>query len=255
VKPDLLLLAEDKGARAVVFKQGFDAAYDWTADTTWVSQWSWQTVYEDRKSNTIFNNPAVQKRGELLRKSLNAPVPAGLLLRFLENNDLPRFVKDHTLEQTRLAAALLFALPGIPMLYNGQEIGFRGHPYGTKAIFSREQSIRDSDPQGLFEYYQRLIALRLRHPALRSATLHTIPVSAGQSVVAFHRADAGEHFVIVANLDDQPREVVLDLRNILPKNNGTACDVLEKVSPGYPVRHATLTVSVPAQHTLWLKIE
>ena len=38
IKPDLFLLAEDKASPGTVYKQGFDAAYDWTKDTNWVSQ-------------------------------------------------------------------------------------------------------------------------------------------------------------------------------------------------------------------------
>jgi len=35
IKPDLLMLAEDKGSDKKVYHLGFDLAYDWTSDTSW----------------------------------------------------------------------------------------------------------------------------------------------------------------------------------------------------------------------------
>lgn len=49
VKPDILMLAEDKGWDENVYSKGFDAAYDWTNDTAWVSHWSWQYEYHPKK--------------------------------------------------------------------------------------------------------------------------------------------------------------------------------------------------------------
>ncbi len=130
VKPGLFLLSEDKGSLTQAYQLGFDAAYDWTPDTTWISQWSWQTHYDEKNSLTIFNDSNISKRRYLLRKALfNNGDSKNLRLRFLENNDMPRFIKSHDLQQTKMAAALLFSLPGIPMLYNGQEIGSPNHPY------------------------------------------------------------------------------------------------------------------------------
>jgi hypothetical protein len=102
VKPGLLLLSEDKGALSQAYQLGFDAAYDWTTDTTWVSQWSWQTHYNEKNSLTIFNDSNVSKRRDLLRKALfNNGDSKHLRLRFLENNDMPRFIKSHDLQQTK----------------------------------------------------------------------------------------------------------------------------------------------------------
>ncbi len=117
----MFLLSEDKGSLAQAYQLGFDAAYDRTTDTTWVSQWSWQTHYDEKNSLTIFNDSNVSKRRYLLRKALfNNGDSKNLRLRFLENNDMPRFIKSHDLQQTKMAAALLFSLPGIPSSITGK---------------------------------------------------------------------------------------------------------------------------------------
>ena len=116
IKPDLFLLAEDKASSGIVYKQGFDAAYDWTKDTNWVSQWSWQYEYDKLNRETIFNHPSISGRKKLLQKALFSDGDSiGLRFRYLENNDLHRFIANHPLNVTKMAATLLFSLPGVPM--------------------------------------------------------------------------------------------------------------------------------------------
>ena len=113
IKPDILLLVEDKGALSQTYAQGYDAAYDWTSDTNWISSWSWATEYNPQKNPTIFNYSDEKKRSALLDKSFfHNGDTTHLRLRFLENNDQPHFITTHGLDRTKMAAALMFALPG-----------------------------------------------------------------------------------------------------------------------------------------------
>jgi glycosidase len=165
IKPEILMLAEDKATSSMVFEEQFDVAFDWARDPYWVSKWSWQTEYNDwweDKNYTIFNSAW---HADNLKYAINnyglGYSPNAKILRFMENNDLHRFIRHHGLERTKMIAALMFALHGIPLIYNGQEIGFsQAHPYSTKYIFERHLPIKDQDPYGLFQYYQRLIQLR-----------------------------------------------------------------------------------------------
>ncbi|HYG20145.1 MAG TPA: alpha-amylase family glycosyl hydrolase, partial [Ohtaekwangia sp.] len=215
IKPDILLLAEDKAADTAVYDKGFDVAYDWTADTTWVSQWSWQYAYDERDNLTIFRHPDEAGRGKKIMDAIfengNVSDPK---LRFLENNDLPRFITAHGVQQTRMAAALLFSLPGVPMLYNGQEIGFPVHPYSRGAMFKRDESIPMRDTTGLFDYYQKIIALRMNYSSLRSRNIAALPTAATGAVAAFRRWNAGEEIVVVINAGSRPE--VLSLGDMLP---------------------------------------
>ena len=214
IDPEILMLAEDKGADPTVFELGFDAAYDWTADTSWVSQWSWEYEFDHKVSHTIFNYPKANERGGMISKALSDHgANAHRQLRFLENNDLPRFVKAHGLERTQMAAALLFALPGIPMMYNGQEIGFLGHPYGTKEVFYRDSTIQSLDDNGLFTYYRKLINLHKEHAALRSQHMRSLPVANG-AMTAFYRWADGEDFIVIINMADTPLEADVDVSQI-----------------------------------------
>jgi glycosidase len=210
IKPDLLLLAEEKSSDKVVYQNGFDAAYDWSADTAWVSQWIFQTHYNAHKNLTVFNAPNISMRGTLLTKAVfNNSSITNRSLRFIENNDIPRFIGSHTLEQTKMAAALNFALPGIPMIYNGQEIGFKGSPYAPRTIFRREQTIEQADSIGLFPFYKKLVKLRLQYPQLTSAAIDKVPLTNSPGVMAFHRWQGNRHMIVIVNSGESSARAVL----------------------------------------------
>ncbi len=218
LKPSLFLLAEDKPYTDDAGNHGFDASYDWTADTAWVSQWSWQHVYAGA-NNTVFNTDTVFKRGSLLKQALFKHTSTNnILLRFTENNDLPRFVQNHSLQQAKMAAALVFALPGVPLIYNGQEIAARTHPYNSKPIFKDGLPIQSLDSNGIFNYYQALIQLRLSHTALLGKSMAEANAT-GNNIVAFTRDNEDEHFVIVLNLDSAGRQTTIDVGKTLSSYN------------------------------------
>lgn len=220
IKPDALLLAEDKGSDPKVFELGFDAAYDWAPDTSWVSQWTWEYEYDENESKTIFNHPDVNKRGEMMRQALfHNGGNMHKQLRYLENNDLQRFINTHGLKRTKMAAALLFSLPGIPMLYNGQEIGFQGHPYSTNAVFNRNRPIKSMDSNGLFSYYQKLIQLQKQYPALRDTLTKELTISPDEAIVGFHRWKDDQNFIVLMNMADASTSASIDLNEILPEDS------------------------------------
>jgi cyclomaltodextrinase len=202
IKPNLLLLAEEKSCDKIVYQNDFDAAYDWSGDTTWVSQWAWAVDYSATKSLTIFNSSNVSKRSELLQAAIfkNSSI-SNKSLRFIENNDVPRFIASHNLSQTKMAAALVFSLPGLPMLYNGQEIGAKELPYATTAIFSKGKTIEQLDTSHLFPYYKKIIQLHAQYPALISASINAVTLTGSPYMMAFHRWEGNQHFIVIVNLD------------------------------------------------------
>ncbi|MFW5972673.1 MAG: T9SS type A sorting domain-containing protein, partial [Bacteroidota bacterium] len=193
VKPEVLLLAEDKAARSDALPndfpstfENFDLAYDWSALDWCISHWSWAypgdcNYYPYAYGNmnpkyTIFNRGNDGIKAANLRRALSnggdGYHPDARIFRYIENNDSPRFIAHHTPAQTRMAAALLFALDGVPMLYYGQETG-AGSNYPT---IPSSRSLRSLDSDGWWPFYQHLIGLRHAFPSLRSINFEEVDV-------------------------------------------------------------------------------
>jgi cyclomaltodextrinase / maltogenic alpha-amylase / neopullulanase len=175
LKPGLLLLAEASARDPYYPANGFDAAYDWTDE---LGHWAWEEAFADGA------DPARITAG--LRAALVAGT-GGLVFRFLNNNDTgERFVARHGPALTRVAAALLLTLPGLPCLYTGDEIGAAYHPYRDPAPLDW-----DADPHRLRPYYRSLIELRRRLPSLHSRAWTLLDAEPAARVLAYARGGGG----------------------------------------------------------------
>ncbi len=98
-------------------------------------------------------------------------------------------------------AVLTFTLPGMPLIYNGQEAGLSRR----LAFFEKDLIDWRDAPQAAF--YRRLIALKHRHPALAApphgGTLTLLP--AVPEVVAFERRRGADVVRVAVNLSAQPQ--------------------------------------------------
>ncbi len=124
-----------------------------------------------------------------------AGLPLGLrhsMYTLVSSHDIPRALwrLRGDKELFKLAYALLFAFPGSPAVYYGDEIGlsqtnpyeaWAGDPY-CRAPFPWEESLWDRD---LLRFFQRLIRLKKTHPVLRQGGL--LPLKAPPGVLAFRR--------------------------------------------------------------------
>ncbi len=212
IRPDLLMLAEGKGREEKLYRHGFDAGYDWTSDTVWVSQWSWEVEYNERVSKTVFNQVEENKRATFLKEAIFRDLEyAHRLLRFTENNDLPRFPVNHGLKKSKMAAQLVFSLPGIPMLYQGQEIGVLSHPYSPAPVFSDARTIKEQDSSMLYSFYSELIESRNRYAALQKGKLIPVLLDQHPEVIAFWREWKDERLLVLLNMGDS--HVSIDLKD------------------------------------------
>ncbi|GAA5336325.1 MULTISPECIES: glycoside hydrolase family 13 protein [Thermus] len=116
---------------------------------------------------------------------------------FVSSHDIPRALwrLRGDVERFKLAYALLFAFPGSPAIYYGDEVGlsqpnpyglWRGDPY-CRAPFPWDEGLWNREIQA---FLKRLVALKKRHPALRQGGL--LPLPAPKGVLAFRRRYGGE---------------------------------------------------------------
>ena len=179
INPQVVLLAEASALDPYYSTHGFDAAYDWTSQ---LGQWAW---------HDIFGKPGTTARLSELRTALQAKLEAAggtgfKVLRFLNDNDTGRrFITQHGVQQARIAAVLLFTLPGVPLIYAGDEVGAEYEPYHMK------RPIDWSDPYSLEPLYQRLVGLRHNSVSLRAGLMSFVATDHDDRVLAFVRGSRG----------------------------------------------------------------
>ncbi|GAA0662387.1 alpha-amylase family glycosyl hydrolase [Natronoarchaeum mannanilyticum] len=124
-------------------------------------------------------------------------------MRYVENHDESRYVDECGRAAHEAAVATTFALPGMPMVYYGQETGM---------THFREDMEWGGDEE-LTALHRELIATRNDSEVLRRGDLVNIEWSApGDSTVAFAREHEGERVVIALNFGDEPVDVTLGER-------------------------------------------
>ena len=122
---------------------------------------------------------------------------------YLENHDETRYVVECGDDAAKAAAGALFTLPGIPMLYGGQELGQRG---------TRDALAWDHARDDVRSQYDDLIALKEAHPTLGpSGDLERIDYEVDSNdVVAFAREGGGNRYVVLLNFGGEPATVGVD---------------------------------------------
>lgn len=98
-------------------------------------------------------------------------------------------------------AVLTFTLPGMPLIYNGQEAGL------NKRLAFFEKDPIDWRGRDLTAFYAKLVALKHRHPALAAGVsggaVKLLP--APETVVAFERRVGADVVRVAVNLSPKPQ--------------------------------------------------
>lgn len=153
VCPDIFMLAEAEGAE--FFDHAFDACYGWQMHHLMVDV-----------ANSRANADSMR---DLIKEQAISYSTEAIKMLFTSNHDENSW---HGSEFERMGAAarnmaiLTFLLPGIPLIYNGQEVAT-----DQRIDFFEKDPIRWNQPNDFTRLYKALIELRHTNPALRSGEL------------------------------------------------------------------------------------
>jgi glycosidase len=122
---------------------------------------------------------------------------------YMENHDETRYIVECGDAATKAAAGAIFTLPGVSMLYGGQELGQRGR---------RDHLAWDHAREEIREHYDQLIDLKNDYPALGSnGDLKRIDYdSDDEQVVAFGRESEDDRYIILLNFGEGESVVGID---------------------------------------------
>jgi alpha-amylase len=155
---------------------------------------------------------------------------------FLRNHDQNRVLSElkGDVEKAKLAAAILFTLPGTPYIYYGEELGMLGmkpdeyirepfvwdlkgkqldNTYWEAAKYSTPENVipysfQKSNPRSIFNFYRKLIAYRNADESLTKGELISSEIE-NENVVSFIRKAENEETLVVHNLCIQSVEIML----------------------------------------------
>jgi len=206
LKPDIFLLAEDDGTGSgteAIFADrngGVDAGYDWS-------------LYGGAIKPFFFDVGSIENLHTRYFNSNFYPGPNASYLRFMENHDEERIVyqyRDSTYQKTMPVATTIFTVPGMPMIYSGQEVG---HGFSVSDFYLRTRGVIDWKSPGkslLLPHYQRLTQIRAQFSSF--STQKFVRLSSGNELVyAFMRPQGGNDGIVAVNFSPTPQEVTLSL--------------------------------------------
>jgi glycosidase len=208
VRPGLAFLAEADDP--ALLNKAFDIDYAWD--------------FHHAMSDALTGRePASHVRDVWQRDQARYPRGA-LRLRFSDNHDQLRTTGQAGLPAALAASALMLTLDGVPLLYNGMEVGDTTES-AAPALFERmpiSWEMAERRPQ-VNSYYRALTALRHAHPALTRGSVRWLRNSDEARVLSYERAANGESLVIAVNLSSQPWSGLVDApageyEDITPEN-------------------------------------
>ena len=153
-------------------------------------------------------------------------------LNLLDSHDTPRFITCARGDESalRLAALFMFTYPGAPCIYYGDEIGVDGkHDPDCRKAFPWDKSRWNHD---LRAYFQRCIALRKAHPALRRGSFAVL--LSKNDVYAFARQGEGETVIVALNLSRETQDVSLPVKG-MAESKTVFQDVWRAAPDEYPL--------------------
>lgn len=189
IKPDIVMLAEWNSPDLLV--KAFDLDYAWPMHSALTE------VLMGLKPATSFRQTWEDERKTFPRGALH--------MRFSDNHDERRAIARFGERGALAASALMFTLDGVPMLYNGMEVGDTAES-GAPALFEKIPilwQIAERRPE-FPRFYRQMIALRKSSEALRKGEVQWLRNSDESRIVTYLRRSVDEEVLVAINFSNQP---------------------------------------------------
>ncbi len=194
VKPDIMLLAE--ASKPDLMTNAFDIDYAWPLMAT--------------LNDVMIRGAAASRIHESWEESARQFPHGTLHMRVTDDHDEPRAVSRFGARGALAASVLMFTLDGVPLLYNGMEVGDATES-GDPALFDKLPifwSPKDRPP--LRKIYRSLIRLRKENAPFRNGQVAWLRNSDENDVVTFKRTDENSEFIVVINLSNRASQGRID---------------------------------------------
>lgn len=189
LKPELIMISE--AAYPEHMLKAFDMDYAWPFFHTL------EDVLTGRSAATMIRKNWEEERARYPRGALR--------MRFVDDHDERRAITEFGRAATLAASALVFTMDGVPLLYNGMEVGDTAESrapalFERLPIFWQTAESRPEFPR----FYKQIIALRKAHRACRQGDTLWLANSQEARVITFMRRSDEEEILVALNFSSQP---------------------------------------------------
>lgn len=188
INPQIIIIA-DAGAKPGLLTKAFDMDYAWNL-------YSWlKSVMDSISPARMLRQSWEHTREQFPRDALH--------LRFTDNQSETRATVRYGLRGALAAQVLMLTLDGVPLFYNGMEVGDATES-SDPAMFEKVPVFWE--PGGrppLRQIYRDLIKLRKQYPAFANENVFWVQNSKPDEVISFLRRDAKDEFLVLINFSSR----------------------------------------------------
>lgn len=200
IKSDIFMLAEGEHPRLHV--NGFQMTYAWNL--------------RDAIHDILGGKRTPDFIAEVLKKDYYRYPQNSMHMIFTENHDKKRTTDFFGKEKAITAAILNLSLPGVPMIYDGQEVGEEKTP----SLFHKN-TIKWNYKNNYYQFYKKYIEIRQNDEAFSIGDFDLVDNTEPEKILSFIRKSKNSTVLIVANVTD--KKIICD---IFPKQKCRDVEVL-----------------------------
>lgn len=229
----------------------------WTPDARWVGQDHFDGLmnYPLRDSLIEFINGSFLKAGEFGDKlkeliDLYPRENAYTMYLTLGTHDTERILTrlDENLDKVKLAFSFLFAFPGAPAIYYGDEVGMiGGKDPENRGAFPWDVADQRAE---LRAWVQTLITLRKQHTVMRRGDFQRILADDRRRLFAFSRSLGQSKILVVMNASPTRRSLRIDIGELGWSDGRIVRNLLGREE--YIVSGDSLNISISAWGGQWI---
>ena len=194
-KPDIMMLAE--ADKPQLLTNAFDIDYAWPL--------------LNKVRDVLGKSAPASEIRDTWQRDVSRYPRGSLRLMMSDNHDQARAVACFGVPGALAASALMFTLNGVPLIYNGMEVGDATES-GDPALFEKVPIFWQ--PKGrppLREIYRDLIKIRKQYPAFRTDKVTWVNNSDDSELISFLRSDGKDEFLVTINLSSRPIAAKVDV--------------------------------------------